>query len=62
MTGEQLAVLQQALEDAVYYRDPPLKCQACETAPDLCSACAAGLAAGLQYLQTARELGLDGVR
>jgi hypothetical protein len=62
MTGEQRAVLQQALEDAVYYRDPPLQCPACETAADLCGACAERLAIGLVYLQTARELGLDSVR
>jgi hypothetical protein len=59
MTGEQREVLRRAVEDAVYYRDPPLKCPACETAPDLCSACADGLAIGLKYLLTARELRLD---
>jgi hypothetical protein len=59
MTGEQREVLRKAVEDAVYYRDPPLKCPACGTATDLCSACAEGLAIGLRYLQTARELGLD---
>jgi hypothetical protein len=62
MTGEQRAVLQQALEDAVHYRDPPLQCPACETAADLCSVCAEGLATGLKYLRTAQELGLDSVR
>jgi hypothetical protein len=59
MTGEQRKVLRQAVEDAVYYRDPPLKCSACETAADLCSACTEGLAIGLVYLRTARELRLD---
>ncbi len=59
MTLEQREVLRQALNDAVYYRDPPQECPACETAGGLCSQCAATLAIGLKYLRTGRELGLD---
>ena len=59
MTLEQQEVLRQAVKDAVYYRDPPLKCPACETLADLCGMCADDLAIGLRYLRTARELGLE---
>ena len=62
MTGDLRAILQQALQDAIYYRDPPLECPACETSPGLCSACAEGVAIGMRYLRTARELGLGNVR
>jgi hypothetical protein len=51
--------LRQAIDDAVYYRDPPQKCLTCESSGDLCGGCAEALAIGLKYLQTARELGLD---
>ena len=58
MTREQRETLRQAIGDAVYYRDPPQQCAACESSGDLCSACAGTLAIGLKYLETARELGL----
>ena len=56
MTREQREILRQAIDDAVYYRDPPQRCVACELSGDLCSGCAETLAIGLKYLQTAREL------
>lgn len=39
---EQREILQQALADAVYYRDPPVYCPACETQDALCDDCTAG--------------------
>lgn len=33
----QREVLQQALADAIYYRDPPLHCADCDTLGRLCS-------------------------
>jgi hypothetical protein len=50
--------LRLAIDDAVYYRDPPQKCVACESSGDLCRGCAETLAIGLKYLHTAQELGL----
>jgi hypothetical protein len=58
VTRAQREILRQATGDAVYYRDPPQKCVACESSGDLCAICAETLAIGLKYLQTARELGL----
>jgi hypothetical protein len=58
VTREQREILRRAIDDAVYYRDPPQKCVACEWSGDLCGGCAETLAIGLEYLQTARELGL----
>jgi hypothetical protein len=58
VTREQCEILRQAIDDAVYYRDPPQRCVACESSGDLCGGCAEMLAIGLKYLQTARELGL----
>jgi hypothetical protein len=57
VTREQQEILRQAIDDAIYYRDPPQKCVACESSGDLCGGCAETLAIGLKYLQTARELG-----
>jgi hypothetical protein len=54
VTREQQEILRQAIDDAIYYRDPPQKC---ESSGDLCGGCAETLAIGLKYLQTARELG-----
>jgi len=51
-------VLAQALADAVYYRDPPVHCPACETPDALCDQCAAGLACARAYLSLASDLGL----
>lgn len=55
---EQREVLAQALADAVYYRDPPVHCPACETPDALCDQCAAGLARARTYLTLASDLGL----
>ena len=53
-------LLRQALADAVYYRDPPVQCPACEAQGDaLCAACAAGLACARAYLALGRDLGLE---
>ena len=54
MTREQREILRQAIDDAVYYRDPPQKCVACESSGALCGGCSETLAIGLKYLQTAR--------
>ena len=55
----QRAILRQALADAVYYRDPPVHCRACEEQGRLCGDCAAGLARAHAYLALSRELGID---
>ena len=58
-------LLAQALADAVYYRDPPVHCPACDAqqAPDmLCVECAATLARATAYLDLGRELGLEAPR
>jgi hypothetical protein len=46
----QREVLEQALADAIFYRDPPLNCRACEAQDTLCSRCAAELARARSYL------------
>jgi hypothetical protein len=56
---QQREVLRQALADAVYYRDPPLRCPACEALDDLCAECAAGLTRARSYLALGRELGVE---
>lgn len=43
---------------AVYYRDPPLYCQACEAQDGLCDHCAGGLARARAYLALSRTLGM----
>jgi hypothetical protein len=56
----QREILQQALADAVYYRDPPVYCPACpqgEVQGALCDECAAGLARARAYLTLSRTLG-----
>lgn len=55
---EQCDLLAQALADAVYYRDPPLHCHACEAQDGLCEECAAGLVRARAYLTLDRELGM----
>lgn len=55
----QREVLRQALTDAVYYRDPPVQCRACEALDGLCGECAAGLARARSYLALGRELGVE---
>jgi hypothetical protein len=57
--AEQRALLRDALADAVYYRDPPVQCAACEAADGLCDGCAAGLARARAYLDLGRELGVE---
>lgn len=59
MTAEQREVLRDALADAVYYRDPPVECSACEAHGQLCEACVAGLARAHAYLALGRELGME---
>jgi hypothetical protein len=56
---EQREVLAQALADAVYYRDPPVHCRACEAQDVLCDQCAAGLALARAYLTLGRKLGMQ---
>lgn len=56
---EQREVLRQALADAVYYRDPPVGCPACEVLDGLCAACPAGLARARAYLALGRDLGVE---
>jgi len=56
---ERRDVLRQALADAVYYRDPPAQCRACEELDRLCDECTAGLARARTYLALGRELGLE---
>jgi hypothetical protein len=55
---EHHQLLRQALADAVYYRDPPLQCAACETTGDLCTPCADGLALARSYLALSHQLDL----
>jgi len=52
-------LLGQALADAVYYRDPPAQCAACEAADGLCEQCAAGPARARAYLVLGDDLGLE---
>jgi len=52
----QRDVLRQALSDAVFYRDPPLHCPACQTPDRLCRRCAADLSQARAYLTLSREL------
>jgi hypothetical protein len=52
----QRELLRQALADAVYYRDPPLVCLACETLDGVCDTCAAGLVRARAYLDLSRGL------
>jgi hypothetical protein len=63
ISAEQRDLLQQALADAVCYRDPPVNCETCpepsnpyETPGDLCNGCAAGFARASAYLNLGREL------
>jgi len=56
--AERRELLRQALADAVYYRDPPVQCDACEALDGLCEQCAAGLARARAYLVLGNELGV----
>lgn len=51
--------LRLALADAISYRDPPLHCPHCQSPDQLCTQCAAGLAAASAYLALSRELGIS---
>jgi hypothetical protein len=55
---EQHELLAQALADAVYYRDPPVYCPACDVQDTLCEQCTAGLARASAYLTLSRTLGM----
>jgi hypothetical protein len=63
ISAEHRDLLQQALADAVCYRDPPVNCETCpepsnpyETPGDLCDGCAAGFAHTSAYLALGRDL------
>jgi hypothetical protein len=56
LPAAQRKVLRQALADAIFYRDPPLRCPNCETLARLCSQCTAGLSQARAYLALSREL------
>jgi hypothetical protein len=58
---EQYELLENALSDAIYYRDPPVNCASCEALNDetkLCEDCAERLAQSSAYLDLGNELGL----
>jgi hypothetical protein len=59
ISAGQRGLLREALADAVYYRDPPVQCAACEALDGLCESCAAELARARSYLALSRELGLE---
>jgi hypothetical protein len=57
----QRELLAQALADAVFYRDPPVDCQACAELNDetrLCEQCAVTFALAGSYLDLGRDLGM----
>jgi hypothetical protein len=56
---QQRETLRQALDDAIYYRDPPLQCPACPSSERLCNQCAAGHERARAYLALSHELGLE---
>ena len=56
---QQREMLAQALADAVWYRDPPLYCEACDARDTLCARCAVSLARARAYLDLGRELGVE---
>jgi hypothetical protein len=58
----QRELLAQALADAIYYRDPPAQCPACDARDarrTLCDQCEATLARATAYLGLGRKLGLQ---
>jgi hypothetical protein len=59
VSSAQRELLRQALADAVYYRDPPVECSACEVRDGLCDQCTAELARARSYLHLGRELGVE---
>jgi hypothetical protein len=57
----QRDLLAQALADAVFYRDPPVDCQACAELNDetkLCEQCTTTFALAASYLDLRRDLGM----
>lgn len=59
IVAEQRELLRQALADAVFYRDPPVDCDACDPVDGLCDECAAGLARATAYLELGEKLGME---
>jgi hypothetical protein len=57
--AEHRGLLRDALADAVFYRDPPLHCDACKALDGLCDACTAALTRARAYLDLGRRLGLE---
>jgi hypothetical protein len=55
----QREVLRQALDDAVFYRDPLVNCPACPSPERLCDQCATGHERARAYRALSRELGLE---
>ena len=58
---EQRELLAQALADAVFYRDPPVDCQACKDLNDeskLCEQCAVTFALASSYRDLGSDLGM----
>lgn len=52
--------LAQALADAIFYRDPPVYCAACEALQgSLCEQCTDTFTRARAYLDLGRELGID---
>jgi hypothetical protein len=59
--AEQRELLAQALADAVFYRDPPADCHACQELNDeskLCEPCAVTFALASSYLDLGSDLGM----
>lgn len=55
----QREVLARALADAVYYRDPPLHCEACDALEDtMCDQCATTFTQAREYLELGRQIGI----
>lgn len=62
VSRDQYQLLENALSDAVYYRDPPVNCASCEALSDetkLCAECADRLAHSSAYLDLGNELGMN---
>ncbi len=55
---EQRETLRHALEDAIFYRDPPQECAACPSPDRLCDDCAGRHDRARAYLALSNELGL----
>jgi hypothetical protein len=58
---EQRDLLARALADAVFYRDPPVDCQACKELSDetkLCDQCMLTFSLANSYLDLGNELGM----